>query len=222
MFDDLKADLCRSGPGFRAILRETITTPGLWAVIGYRFRRKIFTTSRPRVLRWLLNIPATVAQVFVEATTCIQLPSSASIGAGLYIPHTGYVVISSSAVIGRHCTITQGVTIGHGAGGGKSLNDSPVIGNRVYIGPGSIIMGPITVGDDALIGAGAVVTQSIPPRGVAVGNPARIIAKTGSFELITYPRMDQDPSRLASLNELRRASPSAIDSAPVVIHGAIS
>jgi serine acetyltransferase len=74
-----------------------------------------------------------------------------------------------------------------------------VIGNRVYVGPGSAIIGPLTVGDDALIGVGAVVIRSVPPRGVVVGNPARIISFSGSFDLIDYPCMDEDPARLASL-----------------------
>jgi serine O-acetyltransferase len=203
-------------------MREIALTPGMWAVIGYRFRRWVFTTRMARPVRCLLNIPAMIVQVIVEATTCIQLPGSASIERGLYIPHTGFIVVSSRAVIGRHCTIAQGVTIGHGGGGGKSLNDCPVIGDRVYLGPGSIIIGPITIGEDALIGAGAVVTRSVPPRGVAVGNPAWIISMAGSFELIEYPGMEQDPDRMASLAQISQPASALLASQPDLANGASS
>jgi serine O-acetyltransferase len=160
----------------------------------------------PRPVRWMLNVPAVLAQLFAEVTTGIQLPTSAAIGPGLYIPHTGCIVVSSRAVIGRHCTIAHGVTIGHGGGGCKPSGACPVIGDRVYMGPGSIIIGPITIGDDALIGAGAVVIRSVLPRGVAVGNPARVISRAGSFDLIEYPGMGDDPARGRSLAEVGRSA----------------
>ena len=142
---------------------------------------------------------AGIVSLFVQVTTGITLPARASIGPGLYIPHTGYIVVNSRAVIGSNCTLAHGVTIGHGAGGRKRGGGSPVVGDRVYIGPGAAIIGPITVGDDVLIGVGAIVTRSVPPRGVVAGNPARLLSRHGSFELIEYPGMDSDPARVASL-----------------------
>jgi serine O-acetyltransferase len=192
------------------VAREVVLTPGMWAVIGYRFRRWLFTTRMPRIVRWPLNVVAVLVQLAAEIATNVELPSSAAIGAGLYIPHTGYIVVASRAVIGRHCTLTQGVTIGHGGGGGNSSRDCPVVGDRVYVGPGSAIIGPVAIGSDALIGAGAVVIRSVPPRGVAVGNPARVISHAGSFDLIEYPGMDRDPERLAS-----QAEASSTDRPPV-------
>jgi serine O-acetyltransferase len=214
MFEDLLEDVRRCGltPSSRA--RELMLNSGMWAVIGYRFRRRLFTSRMPRPVRWLLNVPSVLAQLFAEVTTGIQLPSSAAIGPGLYIPHAGCIVVNSRAVIGSHCTIAQGVTIGHGGGGGKPMDSCPVIGDRVYMGPGSIIIGPITIGDDALIGAGAVVIRSIPSRGVAVGNPARVISRAGSFDLIEYPGLDDDPARKRSLAEAGRSGPTE-DSAAV-------
>jgi len=55
------------------------------------------------------------------------------------------------------------------------------------------------IGSDALIGAGVIVIRSVPPRGVAVGSPARIISTSGSFDLIEYPGMEFDPDRLTAL-----------------------
>src|SRR5262249_8324921 len=96
--------------------------------------------------------------------------------------------------------LCHGVTIGHRGGGqDPSRAGSPVIGDRVYIGPGSAIIGPLTVGEDAVIGLGAIVIRSVPPRAVVAGNPARVLSVGGSFELIHYPGMERDPGRLASL-----------------------
>jgi serine O-acetyltransferase len=72
------------------------------------------------------------------------------------------------------------------------------VGDRVYIGPGAAVIGDVTVGNDALIGVGAVVTKSLPERAVAVGNPARVISHDGSFRIISYPGMDDDQGRRAS------------------------
>jgi serine O-acetyltransferase len=169
----------------------------MWAVFGYRFRRWVADTF-PRPIRWLLA-PATIAlQVALDVLTKAQLSSGARIGPGLYLPHLGTIVIGSGCVIGRNCTIAHNVTVGH-AGGGARGGGNPTIGDRVYIGPGAIVIGPIAVGDDALIGAGAVVVKSVPPSGVVVGNPARLLGLAGSFELIEYPGMDSDPARIAAL-----------------------
>jgi serine O-acetyltransferase len=154
-------------------------------------------------LRLVLNILAAMVQVVVEVITHVTLPVSVEIGPGLYIAHTGYIVVGSKARIGSHCTLTQGVTIGHAGGGEQDRSGCPTIGDRVYIGPGAILIGPITVGDDALIGAGAVVTRSVPPRGVMAGNPARLLSRRGSFDLISYPGMENDPARRASWIEAR-------------------
>jgi serine O-acetyltransferase len=154
----------------------------------------------PRWLRWPFSLAATLVQLWVEVTTAIQLSAAARIGPGLYIPHTGTTVVGSGSVLGSNCTLCQGVTIGHRGGGrDKSRKGNPVFGDRVYIGPGSIILGPIEVGEDAVIGAGAVVTRAVPPRAVVAGSPARDLSRDGSFDLIHYPGMEVDSGRLSSL-----------------------
>lgn len=187
----------------RARLREILLNPGAWAVIGYRYRRWVYTCRLPRLLRWPFSLIALVVQLWTEICSQVQLPASVSIGPGLYVPHTGYIVVNSQARIGANCTLTQGVTIGHGGGGrNRTRCGSPIIRDRVYIGPGSALIGPVIVGEDALIGVGAVVTRSVPPRGVVVGNPARVLSLQGSFDLIEYPGMENDPARQASLAQI--------------------
>lgn len=76
---------------------------------------------------------------------------------------------------------------------------APTVGDRVYIGPNAIVVGKITVGDDAMICAGSVVTKSVPPRAVVLGNPARVVSYSGSFDYIAYDGMENDPERIRSM-----------------------
>jgi serine O-acetyltransferase len=207
MFPDIRQDLRRCGRTVPERVREVVYNPPVWAVFGYRFRR--WAASLPRPLRWPLAVLTIPAHVGVELLTHIQLSVRAEIGPGLYLPHSGTIVVGTGSVVGRNCTIAHNVTIGHAGGRTRSASGSPVIGDRVYIGPGAIIIGPITVGNDALIGAGAVVVKSVPPRGVVVGNPAKLLGRSGSFDLIEYPGSDTDPGRAESLaeSEAFRANP---------------
>ena len=202
MFPNLREDLRRyGGPGEQ--VKALLLTPRVWAIVNYRFGRCIHTARMPSVARLLLKVFGRLFTFFIEIVTSIELPPQTAIGGGLFIPHAGYVIVASNAIIGLHCTLTQGVTIGHRAGGDLSQLDSPVIGDRVYLGPGAAVLGAINIGDDALIGANAVVIRSVPPRAVVVGNPARLISLKGSFDLISYPSMEHDPKRMISLAAAR-------------------
>lgn len=193
----------RCGSGRRQQIREFICNPGAWAVMSYRFRRWILIARPPKPVRMILNPLCTLVQICTLILTNIELPATAEIGPGLYIPHTGYIVLGGRVRIGSNCTLTQGVTIGHAGGGGKSAELNPVIGNRVYIGPSAVIIGPVAIADDALIGAGAIVISSVPSGGVVVGNPARLVSSRGSFDLITYAGMEQDAERNLALIAIR-------------------
>ena len=87
---------------------------------------------------------------------------------GLYIAHTVGTVIAAKS-IGKNCTIIANVTIGM-----RNEWEFPVIGNNVFICAGARVLGGITVGDDAVIGANAVVINDVPPGATVVGVPARI------------------------------------------------
>jgi len=100
------------------------------------------------------------------------------IGKGFYIGHFGGVVIHGDVEIGDNCNLSQGVTIGILQRGNKI--GLPKIGNRVFIGPGAIILGGITVGDDVLIGANAIVTFDVPNFSVVASPLATIISNKGS------------------------------------------
>lgn len=80
-------------------------------------------------------------------------------------------MIHERSRIGEHCVISQQVTIGGRAG----HRNPPRVGSRVYVGAGAKIIGDIEIGDDCVIGANAVVIQSVPRRSVVAGIPARVI-----------------------------------------------
>lgn len=96
-------------------------------------------------------------------------------GPGLIVYHGYGTVVHSSVRAGANCVLRQGVTIGL-----KSSTDQmgPILGDGVEIGANAVIIGKISIGNFAKIGAGAVVTKDIPDRGIAVGNPARVVGYT--------------------------------------------
>jgi len=164
MIPDLQED--RSRYPQSAWVREQ----SLWALAVYRFGR--WNDSRPSGisqkfcdrLYWLLFR-------IVETVTGVSFTKAVKIGPGMRIHHFGNIFIHSGAIIGAHCTLRQGVTIGNKEEGGPV----PVIGNRVELGAYAQVLGGIHVGDDSRIGAMSVVLQDVPPGATAVGIPARII-----------------------------------------------
>ena len=174
-------------------------TQGFWASVVYRACHAFVDWLPGGVLRGAAKTLAAILQKIVEIVTGICLPRDAQIGGGLYLPSFGAIILARGS-IGENCTIEQNVTLGiAGRGEERGL---PTIGNRVFIGAGSMIVGKITIGDDAYIFPGSVVTRSVPPRAVVMGYPARLVSHDGSFDWIVYDGMEHDPSRRESLEKL--------------------
>jgi len=104
-----------------------------------------------------------------------QIPVSTDIGEGLFIGHFGTIVINAKAKIGKNCNISHGVTIGQ-ANKGK-LKGYPTIGNQVWMGSGSVIVGNINIGSNVLIAPNSFVNFDVPDNSLVLGNPAKIIRK---------------------------------------------
>jgi serine O-acetyltransferase len=125
---------------------------------------------------------ATIVSALLTRLNCIwnscELLPTARIGPGLHIPHplgVGFGPITA----GRNLTILQHASLGLRD---RKLDHNdhanfPTLGNDVEIGPGTAILGPVHIGDGASIGANAVVLQDVPAGTIAVGNPARIVAR---------------------------------------------
>jgi len=174
---------------------------GFWASCVYRASRAL-VESLPSggALQAAARVLAAAAQKAVEIATGICIPRNTEIGGGLYFPRFGSIILSHGD-IGANCTIEQNVTLGQ-AGKGASRG-MPTIGNRVFIGAHSMIVGRVTIGDDALIFPGSIVTRSVPPRAVVMGYPARVVSHDGSFDWIAYDGMEDDPERRDSLEKSR-------------------
>ncbi|MDF1852674.1 MAG: hypothetical protein P1U85_17690 [Verrucomicrobiales bacterium] len=108
----------------------------------------------------------------------VHIPFSANIGGGLYLPHALNIVVNKACRLGEDCNLSQGVTLGIANRGERA--GTPTIGDRVYIGPGAVVFGAITVENDSAIGANCVVTKDVPESAVVVGVPGKVISREGS------------------------------------------
>ena len=103
----------------------------------------------------------------------IELYYNTQIGKGLYLGHPYNITINSGAKIGKYCNLHKGVTIGNENRGKRK--GSPTIGNKVWIGINSTIVGRISIGDDVLIAPNCFVNFDVPSHSIVIGNPGRII-----------------------------------------------
>lgn len=130
-----------------------------------------------RLSRWLYLhhiplLPKFITLLIFLIYNC-KIPCKAHIGKGTRFGYGGMgVVIHSDCTIGDNCLISQQVTLG---GGNSGYPGVPTIGNNVYIAKGAIVFGGITVGNNARIGANAVVNKPVPDNAVVAGVPAKIL-----------------------------------------------
>jgi serine O-acetyltransferase len=171
----------RGKGGFLEFFFLCATSPGFLATLCYRVSAGMRARHFPILIYW----PVRAVALFFSRLCNKELPSTCKIGHGLCLLHNGTVVVNSQSQIGVNCTISQGVTIGHTIGGKHP--GAPKIGDRVFIGPGAVVLGGIVIGDDAAIGANAVVTCDVAPSAVVVGIPAKEISRESSSAYIQHP-----------------------------------
>lgn len=172
-----------SSPGILALLREDVACvfdrdpaarnvfdvltcyPGIHALVIYRFANAAWR----RGLRW----PARFLSYVARAVTNIDIHPGAAIGRRFFIDHGAGVVIGETAEVGDDVTLYHGVTLG-GTSWTKGKRH-PTLADGVLIGAGAKILGPITVGANARVGANSVVTKPVPPGMTVVGIPGRVV-----------------------------------------------
>jgi serine O-acetyltransferase len=139
-----------------------LTKPQAWVVRLYRISHALHRHG------WRF-IPALICAVG-RVLSSAEIDPAARVGYPFNLSHGMGVVIGGGVVIGDGCIVSQCVTIG-------SRRDMrmPRLGDRVGVGANAVLLGPITIGDDARIGAGAVVLCDVPAGWTAVGNPARLL-----------------------------------------------
>ena len=160
---------------------EILLYPGVWAVAFHRLANWLFEAD--------LFFIARAINHFSRFMTAIDIHPGAKIGQNLFIDH-GFVVIGETTEIGDNVTIYQGSTLGgtnptSGEGGKRH----PTIGDGVIISLGAAVLGPITVGANARIGANAVVTKDVPEGATMIGIPARstlVQVKPETQEFVPY------------------------------------
>ncbi|GAC1574527.1 MAG: serine O-acetyltransferase [Candidatus Dormibacteria bacterium] len=150
-------------------LEVLVAWPGVHALLSHRLAHAMHQAGVPLVPRLI----ATVAR----AMTGIEIHPAACIGDGFFIDHGMGVVIGETAEIGTDVTLYQGVTLGGtGFATGKR---HPTVQDNVTIGSGAKLLGPITIGHGAKIGANTVVIHDVPPNSTVVGNPGHPVRVEG-------------------------------------------
>ena len=158
-------------------------------MLFYRFGRWRYTI-RWRWLRLPFSFSYKLLKPFCEIVTGIELPCEVRLGKRFRIDHFGGIIISGDAVFGDDCVVRNGVTVGLRHTG---LRGSPTLGDRVDIGAGAKLLGPIQIGDDVLIGANAVVITDVPTNSIAVGVPARVLPRKPSSQATSKPPPVSEP-----------------------------
>lgn len=159
-------DRYRYGKGFKIGLKTFLFNPEYRYLIYFR-NCKIYSALNPIgfIFRVLINLN--------KGKYGIQIPIQTKIGKGFKMNHFGGIVINQNVVIGENCNVSQGVTLGNVSRG--KLKGCPTIGDRVWIGANSVVVGKITIGNDVLIAPLSYVNFDIPDKAVVMGNPAKIV-----------------------------------------------
>lgn len=167
MFKKLRYDIesvMKNDPAARSKIEVLLLYQSIHVLIFYRIANRLYRFK----LFFLARLISQLGRFF----TGIEIHPGAKIGKGLFIDHGMGVVIGETAEIGDNVTIYHGVTLG-GTGKEKGKRH-PTVGNNVIIGCGAKVLGPINIGDEAKIGANAVVLKDIPQGKTVVGIPGVI------------------------------------------------
>ncbi len=156
-------------PAARSTLEILLCYPGFHALVMHRISHRLWRLGVPLAPRLLSQV--------ARLLTGIEIHPGARIGRGVFIDHGMGVVIGETSVIGDHCLLYQGVTLG---GTGKQHGKRhPTLKENVVVGAGAKVLGAITVGANTRIGAGSVLLRDVASDSTVVGIPGRVIHQSG-------------------------------------------
>lgn len=155
---------------------EVLLYPYFQALRSYKRAHKLYLKGHYFLARWISQRAA--------RKTNIEIHPGATIGKGFFVDHGHGVVIGETAEIGDNVSMYHGVTLG---GTGKdSGKRHPTVGNNVTICAGATVLGPVKIGDNAVIGAESFVLKDVPHDTTVVGAPARIVKRKTGDSIISY------------------------------------
>ena len=171
--------IIKRDPAAKSKLSIILTYPGAKAVFFHKIAN-FFAIAK-------FNLIAKIISQFSRFLTGIEIHPKANIGKNLFIDHGMGVVIGETSEIGDNVTIYHMATLG---GISPSINSNeqrnikrhPTLKDNVVVGSGAQILGPVTVGKNAKIGANAVVTKDVPENAVMVGIPAKNVGETSGSD----------------------------------------
>jgi len=170
LYSDIREDFAnayRNDPALNSKIDFLFNYPGVWAIAWYRLAHKLYMANFKRTARIIMGLS--------QILTHMDIHPAAVIGQHVFIDHGIGVVIGETAIIEDNVLIYQGVTLG-----GVSLNHGkrhPTIKQGAVLGAGAKILGNITIGENAKIGANSVVVKEVPECSTAIGIPAHVIEK---------------------------------------------
>lgn len=168
-------------PAANSALEVVLTYPGVHAIIWHRLAHRLWRRG------W--RFPARFASWWARALTNVDIHPGATIGERFFIDHGAGVVVGETAEIGNDVTLYHGVTLGGTSWKGGKRH--PTLEDGVLVGCGAKILGPITVGKGARVGANSVVIEAVPPGMTVVGIPGRVVRDSADRRRING-RIDLD------------------------------
>lgn len=185
LLNQLNQDLTaarRRDPAARNRLEVALTYPGVHAVWGYRVSHAAWRRGH--------KLAARLISAAVRQATGVDIHPAAQLGPRLFIDHANGVVIGETARVGSDCVLFHQVTLG-----GVSMSRGkrhPTLGDRVMVGAGAKVLGPVRIGTGAKVAANAVVVADVPDEAVAIGIPAKVkhpAAASTDRDLIVDPTL---------------------------------
>ncbi|SDM55473.1 serine O-acetyltransferase [Kriegella aquimaris] len=168
----IKSDLYRLGTGVSkyTFIKAYRTNKIFRFIVWFRLARHYNLLNRKRQY-FLFAFIAKIMYKKLSTKYCIDFPLTVKVGYGLKINHGMALVVNSKSIIGNNAMLTHSVTLA------SEKNEAPIIGDKVRISPGVVIVGGVCIGNNVVIGANALVNKNVPDNSVAVGVPNRNILK---------------------------------------------